>query len=334
MNNRANWVDYGKGIAIIFMVYTHLLSSAYHAGIEIPDHFFALSDSIIHGFLMPVFFFLSGLFVEGSFRKRGAKDYLRDKFLRIYYPYLIWSILQVSIEVMFSDKTRMGATTADLLAIPYRPWGQFWFLYALLLMHVTYTVFRYFGKYAMPLMFVTASVIFFYPIPINAFAFFGFRIHFIFFLSGIALGKNILQLEKYEIPLWSVILSFAALFGSAYFIFEKLIDPIQLEGSEYRFYFLYLAILGIVSFSTLSQYLARKQIAPFLQALGTYTIQIYLVHMLAGVGIRMILLYVFGIENWVAHILIGVIFVIATGIFLQKMSDRLNFPYLFELRKR
>jgi fucose 4-O-acetylase-like acetyltransferase len=333
MNIRANWVDYGKGIGIILVVYAHLLSSAYHGGIQVPERFFNLSDSIIYGFHMPFFFFLSGLFVEGSLQKRGAWDYLKDKFLRIFYPYLIWSILQVSVEVIFSSQTQMGATISDLLAVIYRPWGQFWFLYALLLMHITYAGFSYFGKYAKPVLLVSSVILFFYPLPISAFGFFGFRTHFIFFVSGILFKDQFMKMEKYNLPIWAVGLLLATLVGSGYYAFEYSIPPLRLVGSPYPFHFLFLAMLGIIACSALSQYLAGRNIAPFLQTLGRYSLQIYLVHMLAGVGMRMVLLKVFGIHNWIAHIIIGTIFALIAPIILQKISDRLGFPYLFELRK-
>ena len=333
MNTRANWVDYGKGIGIILMIYGHLLSSAYHGGIKVPEHFFALSDSIIYGFHMPFFFFLSGLFVENSFRKRGAKVYLLDKFSRIAYPYIIWSILQVSVEVIFSDHTQKGATISDLLAVIYRPWGQFWFLYALLLMYVTYAIFNKLGKYATPLMLITAIVLYFYPIPINMMALGSYSIHLIFFTSGIIFRKRFVEAEKLNIPIWVVILLLAALIGSGYFIFENLVEPMRLAGRSHPFYYLYLSILGIIACTALAQYLSKRNIAQFLQTLGAYSLQIYLVHMLAGVGIRMVLLLVFNIQNWIIHMLIGVTFALVIPILMQKISDRLGFPYLFELKK-
>jgi fucose 4-O-acetylase-like acetyltransferase len=332
MQLRANWVDYGKGIGIILVVYAHLLSSAYHGGIQVPAHFFNLSDSIIYGFHMPFFFFLSGLFVEGSFRKRGAKDYLLDKFLRIFYPYIIWSVLQISAEILFSSQTQKGAGIPDLLAIFYRPWGQFWFLYVLLLMHITYVVFSYFGKYTLPLMLIASVIVFFSPISTGLFEIFRFCNHLLFFTVGIVLGRKVMQVETSTPPLWTVILLFVALIGSGYFIFENLLDPMRLAEQSRPFYFLYLSALGIIACSTLAQYLARLDTGRFLQTLGVHSLQIYLVHMLVGVGIRMVLTGVFGIQNWVAHILIGMTFALAIPILMQKISNRLNFPYLFELK--
>ncbi|MBI5954091.1 MAG: acyltransferase [Chloroflexi bacterium] len=333
MSTRSNWVDYSKGIGIILMVYAHLLSSAYHGGIDIPAHFFKLSDSIIYSFHMPFFFFLSGLFVEGSLRKRGMKEYLTDKLLRIFYPYLVWSIFQLGVEIIFSSQTQQGATLSDMAVILYRPWGQFWFLYALLIMHVLYAGFSRLGRYSNAIMFVAAAILFLYPLPTGIMALRGFSAHFIFFVSGVLFGKYFMQAEKYEIPLWVVILLLGILIGSGYFVFERLINPVRLFDDPHPLYFLSLSIIGTVACSALAQYLARKGIAKFLQTLGTYSLQIYLVHMLAGVGMRMVLLFA-GVQNWVAHIVIGTVFALVAPIILQKLSDRLNFPYLFELKIR
>jgi peptidoglycan/LPS O-acetylase OafA/YrhL len=152
-------------------------------------------------------------------------------------------------------------------------------------------------------------------------------------VSGILFGKYFMQAEKYEIPLWVVILLLGILIGSGYFVFERLIEPVRLFDDPHPLYFLSLSIIGTVACSGLAQYLARKGIAKFLQTLGTYSLQIYLVHMLAGVGMRMVLLFA-GVQNWVAHIVIGTVFALVAPIILQKLSDRLNFPYLFELKKR
>jgi len=334
MTTRANWVDYGKGIGIILVVYGHLQSSAYHMGIKVPEQFFALSDSIIYSFHMPLFFFLSGLFVENSLRKRGAKDYLVDRFLRIAYIYVIWSVLQVGVEAIFSGETQRGTTVFDLLAILWRPWGQFWFLYALLFMHITYAIFSNFGKYANVLFFVAALILFFDPLPISIMALRSFSNHVIFFAAGIMFRDQAMELEKYEAPFWVVLVLLSALVGSGYYVFQNLLEPMRLSGSDQYFYFMVLATLGIIACIFLSQYLARKNIANFLRVLGTYSLQIYLAHMLAGVGIRTVLLLVFGIQNWVVHMLVGVTFALVSPILLQKISDRLNFPYLFEWKKR
>lgn len=333
-NDRTTWVDYGKGIGIFLMVYAHLLSSAYHGGISMPENFFRLSDSIIYSFHMPLFFFLSGLFVEESLWKRGAKEYLADKFLRIAYPYIIWSILQVSVEIMFAEQTQMGATIENLLAIPYRPWGQFWFLYVLLLMHILFIVLNIFGKYTRVVLVAIAVYLYFYPIQIGFMSISNVCIFFIFFVSGIIFKSFFMNMEKVNQTPW---LSFAlviTLFISTFYTFTNLIEPHRLTGRSHIFYFLVFSTMGILSFSALSQYLAHKNIFSFFLVLGRYSLQIYLVHMLAGAGMRIVLLYIFGIENWIIHIIIGTSFALLVPIIMQVVSDKLNFPYLFKLNKR
>jgi peptidoglycan/LPS O-acetylase OafA/YrhL len=165
-------------------------------------------------------------------------------------------------------------------------------------------------------------------------ALWSYSTHLIFFVSGIVFRNQVMRIEKIEVPFWMVVFLLAVLIGTGYFIFKNLLEPMRLSGSMQPYYFMVLAVLGTIACVVLAQYLARKNIASFLQVLGTYSLQIYLVHMLAGVGIRTVLLLVFGVRNWVVHIVVGVMFALITPILMQKISDRLNFPYLFEWKKR
>lgn len=333
INSRMDWVDYGKGIGIILVVYGHLLSSAYHAGLGIPTRFFSLSDSIVYSFHMPLFFFLSGIFVESSLNKHGTKDYLLNKLGNMAYPYFVWSILQMSVEVMFSSQTQKGTSISDILAIPYQPWAQFWFLYALFLMNIVYVLLSRTGKYSAIITFMVAIGLFFYPFNTGIFALYSFSEHFIFFTGGMLLKKYFTTMEKFNPPLWIVASLFVVFAGSAYFTFEYKIDPQRLANGGHPFYFLYLAILGITACVSLAQYLSNRNIFPFLKTLGIYSLQIYLVHMLAGVGMRVVLLDLFKLNNWILQILIGVAFALTAPIVLLKVSQKINFPYLFTLRR-
>jgi fucose 4-O-acetylase-like acetyltransferase len=334
MNGRIDWVDYAKGIGIILVVYGHLLSSGYHAGLDIPSHFFGLSDSIIYGFHMPLFFLLSGLFVENSLQKHGTRDYLGNQLRRLVYPYFIWSILQMSVEVIFSSYTQKGTTLSDVFAIVYQPWGQFWFIYALFVMNLTYVIFSKLGKFALTFLTLVSVWLFFYPIRIEAAALASFSAHFIFFISGILVRKYLWGRDILKPSLWIVTILLITLLGSGWFIFENMIEPTRLASSAHPFYFLYLAVVGILFCINLAQYLAEKNLAPFLKMLGLYSLQIYLAHMLAGVGIRVILQKVFHLQSWELHMLLGVLFALIAPIFLQRLSKSFNLSYVFEFPKK
>lgn len=334
MNTRTDWVDYAKGIGIILVVYGHLLSSGYHAGLGIPDRFFGLSDSIIYGFHMPLFFLLAGLFVEKSLQSHGAQNYLGNQLRRLVYPYFIWSILQLSVEVIFSSFTQKGTRFSDIFAIVYQPWGQFWFIYALFLMQLVYIIVSRSSKYAPVILGLISVGLFFYPIRIDIAAIAPFSSHLIFFISGILFRKYLLEKIFFKPSMWTFIILFLILVGSGLFIFETLVQPTRLASSNHPFYFLYLAIVGIIFCINLAQYLAEKNILPFLKTLGLYSMQIYLAHMLAGVGARVVLTNIFHLQNWVLHIVLGVSFALIAPVILQLLSKSFNFSYLFELPKK
>lgn len=67
---REAWVDYAKGIGIILVVFGHVNRGLYSAGIQLSGSSYLLTDSIIYSFHMPLFFFLSGLFLRNPWIKR------------------------------------------------------------------------------------------------------------------------------------------------------------------------------------------------------------------------------------------------------------------------
>jgi fucose 4-O-acetylase-like acetyltransferase len=266
-------------------------------------------------------------------RRRGARDYLADKLARIAYPYFLWSILQVSVEAIFSSQTQKGAGLADLLAIPYRPWGQFWFIYALFLMHAAYALLDRLGRYSTPVVFLLGAGLFFFPIRADCAALAGFSAHFLFFASGACLGRYWLDKDPPDLPLWAVVLFFALLAAAGCLTFSFWITPTRLTNGSHPFIFLFLSILGIIACTSLARYLAGKSLLRPLQTFGRYSLPIYLAHMLAGAGARVILVSVFHLQNWILNLAISILVALAAPILIKKASERINFPYLFSLRR-
>ena len=131
MENRVKWVDYAKAIGMILVVYGHVSRGLYNAGIEVSVSFYSLCDSIIYSFHMPLFFFISGLFFTKSVSNRGPKEFIFSKIDTIFYPYVIWSLLQGAVEYFFSKYTNGEQSFTQILSVLWKPIDQFWFLYAL-----------------------------------------------------------------------------------------------------------------------------------------------------------------------------------------------------------
>jgi peptidoglycan/LPS O-acetylase OafA/YrhL len=87
--------------------------------------------------LMPVMFFLSGIFVWSSLKRKGSWNYLSGRILRIGVPFLLGVYLLMPFA--YYPVYRVGASDPSLLsyfkqlvALPFWPSGPLWFLWQLL----------------------------------------------------------------------------------------------------------------------------------------------------------------------------------------------------------
>ncbi|HZV20376.1 MAG TPA: acyltransferase [Hyphomicrobiales bacterium] len=93
-------------------------------------------------FLMPLMFFLSGLFVWRSISRKGVRIFLYDRLLRIGVPFVLASALLMPLahypvyRVTASDPS-WSAFWANWLALPLWPAGPLWFLWQLLLLDLS-----------------------------------------------------------------------------------------------------------------------------------------------------------------------------------------------------
>jgi peptidoglycan/LPS O-acetylase OafA/YrhL len=113
-------------------------------------------------------------------------------------------------------------------------------------------------------------------------------------------------------------------------VFSYAIKPVRLVGQPEKHIFLLFSILGIVACIGLAQSLARRKILRVFAVLGTYSLPIFLAHMLVGAATRLALLAL-GIQHWTIHIVLGVAAALVLPVLLQELSVRVGFPYVFEL---
>lgn len=135
VQRRLEWLDLARGLGVILVVLGHVLSGLTRAG-QFPDGpLDRWTEYALYTFHMPLFFFLTGLNVPHSLQ-RGPRSFLAAKGWTIAYPYVLWSLLQGGLILAMGHDVNLPLTMTDLAAIWYRPIGQFWFLYALMLCHI------------------------------------------------------------------------------------------------------------------------------------------------------------------------------------------------------
>ncbi|WP_202793322.1 acyltransferase family protein, partial [Escherichia coli] len=121
--NRNEWVDYAKGFGIVLVVYEHISRGLYNSGIISDTKWFHFIDSLIYSFHMPLFFFLSGLFLMKSLQVRGLPYFIFNKIDTILYPYLIWSVSLflnfILISLILSLKEKLKINTTIVIAFSF-----------------------------------------------------------------------------------------------------------------------------------------------------------------------------------------------------------------------
>jgi peptidoglycan/LPS O-acetylase OafA/YrhL len=138
------------------------------------------------------------------------------------------------------------------------------------------------------------------------------------------------MMERLEIRPFFILLLLVILMGSVILVYGNLTP----DDPYFRLFYLYLSIIGILFCVGLAQYLARKNILPFIRTFGIYSLPIYLVHMIAGAGTRLVLSNFLHIQNWVILISGSVLIALLSPILLQHLSKKAGFPYFFEIPKK
>ena len=133
---RYQWLDAAKGIGIILVVAGHVCGGLIDSrlptdGVPIRPVFVG-----VYLFHMPLFFMLSGLLIERRV-SRDSRKFLVSIGTKIAYPYFLWSVIQFSCISAAASlvNTPPGDFWAQILHLPVWPVSQFWFFYALALMH-------------------------------------------------------------------------------------------------------------------------------------------------------------------------------------------------------
>lgn len=133
---RVAWVDFGKGITILFVVLVHVLDGMFKTpGYGEYDDITKISMAIIFTFIMPVFFALSGYLYHP---KSGFKNYsmnILKKAINLLFPYIVFSVFYVLLQHVGSSVHNLYPWNS-LLYIYKTPIGYLWFLYTLFFIFV------------------------------------------------------------------------------------------------------------------------------------------------------------------------------------------------------
>jgi glucans biosynthesis protein C len=102
---------------------------------------FDLYCALVYVFLMPLFFFMSGLFVWPSLSRKGVKAFVTGRVLRIGLPFILGAailmpVAQYPVYRVTAADPSWPAFWAHWIALPYWSVGPLWFLWQLLALNI------------------------------------------------------------------------------------------------------------------------------------------------------------------------------------------------------
>ncbi|MBN8674048.1 MAG: acyltransferase [Chitinophagales bacterium] len=310
--SRMPWVDYLRGIAIVLVVYRHVLIGIERTGRSIPV-LLEQANMIFFSFRMPLFFILSGLFISSSIAKRTIKKLVAIKFENLLYPYLIWAFLQTTLQIVLSNYTNAERTLEDYTYIFYQPRGldQFWYLPALFNTTVIYILVKTKLRFHNWMQLLLGVALYFTGTYLRRVSMMSDWMEFyIFFAIGDSLsGLFFKQRAQRFLNSSLTLLLIVPIFAFTQYYYVKNFDVIT------HVEFLTISLIGCVSMFVFAFRLQKLHILSFLRVLGFHSLYIYVMHVIVSAFVRLVLTKFMGVTDPAILLFSG----IATGVIIPVM---------------
>lgn len=139
MGKRLDWIDCGKGITILLVVLGHVADGYLSAG-TFPEQkpILLAIYNLIYAFHMPLFYCLSGFvfYLAYCVRREEKRKRFISQVLNLVWIYVFFSIALWVFKMIFSDSVNTQFGLRDLVNIPIKPLGEFWYIYVLIFIYV------------------------------------------------------------------------------------------------------------------------------------------------------------------------------------------------------
>ncbi|PCI03189.1 MAG: acyltransferase [Hyphomicrobiales bacterium] len=296
---RVDWVDYAKGVCIIFVVMMHST-----LGVEKAAEATGWMHYVVQfaqPFRMPDFFMISGLFLA-SVISRPWKRYFDRKVVHFFYFYILWMTIQYVIKApswIDEGQTPVEVFQNFLMAF-IQPFGTLWFIYIL---PIFFIMTRLVERIDWRVIFAVAALAEILPIHTGAMIIDEMAARYVYFFAGYKLAPYIFQLASWVMDNAAkatlALLAWAAFNGMATFTrtAEWMATPHKILGMEMPEYLagypgvsLFLGGLGAVAVILFSALISRFSFTGFLRYLGSHSIVVYLAFFFPMAVSRIILL--------------------------------------------
>jgi fucose 4-O-acetylase-like acetyltransferase len=301
VNERSyGWINLARGIIIIMVVYRHAFEGLRNSGLDLsPYYYYEILNKLMYTFRMPLFFMISGILLNLSLKKLGLKDYLVKRAQYILYPYLVWTIIQVSLQNLLPQFVNEKASWSTYLSIIYNPREieQFWYLHALFCIMAIYSIVKVKLKVPPYLHLAIGLVLFLisqytYRNGIVLYFLWDIIANYVFFalgdlVSGYLLDKS----NRNKIASKAMLLVNLPFCVAMHYYY--LVHP----DAHTHPILLVIALSGILLMLNVSFLLEKTRGLGLLKALGAHSLYIYLMHVMIMAGARVVMIRLLHIDN-------------------------------------
>ena len=262
---RVDWVDYGKGFCIVFVVMMHSTLGVEAAlGHEGWLHYLV---AFAKPFRMPDFFLISGLFLARVI-DRDWRSYLDRKVVHFAYFYLLWFAIQFAFKApgIIAEQGLRAGVELFLLSL-IEPFGTLWFIY---LLPIFFVVSKLARNVPPVLIWLAAAALEIATIETGWILVDEFASRFVYFYTGYILARSIFALAENAQRFSTA--AIAAL--GAWAIFNGVL--VFTGKADLPFVSLALGLLGVGAVVSLCALLAKGDRLAALRYCGRNSLVIYL----------------------------------------------------------
>lgn len=345
-NSRYAWIDYAKGICIILVTFRHVQEGLHPANTPYPYFGLKFADVFFFSFRMPLFFIVSGIFLAGALAKKGANEYISSRFKTIFYPLLVWGVIQVTLQLIFKGYVNADRVPFDYVNLLIKPRAieQFWYLHTLFLVGTFYAIMSVFAKFKIIhqvllgifLYSLTGFLRYFYYQEVEHWFILDVFFYYVFFAVGDLFGKFILNPNNFKV------LSSAKtfwLFLPVFLILELYFTYLNISNdwdyyvqNRLPLFFLPVGLVGGAFLIHCSFLLQKSDKLKFIRVVGYHSLYIYVIHLAVTAGTRIFFREVLHYDNFVVLLILSTVLGIVVPIMVFNITDRMGMWWLFTLK--
>lgn len=329
---RMEWVDYARGIAIILVVFRHSIVGLNRSNLHVPINLYNTQE-FVYNFRMAVFFILSGVFLSRSLNKQPTGTVLRKKASQLLYPYLLWTVIFITIQILLSKYTNSDRTYKDYLYIVTQPRNldQMWYLLALFNTSVLYILLypKLKDKPMANLGLALGLHLFSYLIRDYS-LFSDICYYYIFLIIGTIVSKHIQKVNEW--PVKKLLINLLIL--APFFIFGQL-EYLKLRPGNFAMMlpFLLIILVACSFFIIFCRLIYNIKLTRFLLLIGKNSLYIYIMHLLIISSYRIFVLKFTGITNPYFMVFSSLVLGVSMPILIYSIGKKWGMNYMFSLER-